>query len=345
MLKHAERRGRRFLNPVPTRVGGLGMMFRVLPLYLTNKEERVPREPLGPFRTDPGIYAQPPATGLRITWMGHSILLVEIDGLRVLIDPVWDERASPVRWGGPRRFYPAPLALSELPELDIVLTSHDHYDHLGKGTVQALSRLPAARNARWVTSLGVGRILRQFGVQAASIDELDWTDEITVRCHRTEAQITVTALPARHFSGRTLGSRFATLWSSFALRGTKHNLYYSADSGYWDGFVEIGEQYGPFDLSMLDTGAYNELWKQIHMGPDGARRTFEAICQSSGSSGLLMPVHWALFDLSLHAWRWPIERMTLLADRAGIKLWSPVPGLPTDLHKGVDLRSRWWVRQ
>lgn len=340
MLKHAERNGRQFQNPVPTRVGGLGMVFKVLPLYLANKEERVPATPLGPFRTDARIYAQPPASGLRITWMGHASLLIEIDGFRVLADPVWDERASPLTWLGPKRFFPAPLPLADLPALDAVLISHDHFDHLGEQTVRALATLPAAARARWITSLDVGPILRGFGVSPASIVELDWTDSHQVRSGTTGAALQVTALPARHFSGRTLRNRFHTLWSSFALRGERHNIYFGADSGYWEGFAEIGRQYGPFDLTMLDTGAYNEFWKQIHMGPDGAVAAFQAM----GSAGLLMPIHWALFDLALHAWRWPIERISELAAQSAIPLWSPVPGVPTEVESGVALQTRWWAR-
>ena len=340
MLKHAERNHRKYLNPVPTTVGGAGIVFKVLPLYLSNREERVPAQPLGPFRTDAGIYEQPPSSGLRITWMGHSSLLLEIDGVRVLTDPVWDERASPFTWMGPRRFFPAPLPLDRMPPLDAVLISHDHYDHLGEQTVRALATLPAASGARWITSLGVGPILRRFGVPAARIAEMDWTDTLAVTGSSDGATLQVTALPARHFSGRSFSNRFETLWSSFALRGKGHNVYFGADSGYWDGFSEIGQQHGPFDLTMLDTGAYNDLWKDIHMGPNGAVAAFTAM----GGAGLLMPIHWGLFDLSLHAWRWPIERITELADAAGIPLWSPVPGEPTEVERGRALRSRWWVR-
>ncbi len=137
MLRRAEKVGRRFLNPVPTSVGDLSTIFKVLPLYLNNKEEKVPRRRLGPFATDVSVYGVAPASGLRVTWMGHSTMLVEIDGVRVLIDPVWDERASPMRWMGPKRFFAAPVRLEELPEVDVVLVSHDHYDHLGESTIRA----------------------------------------------------------------------------------------------------------------------------------------------------------------------------------------------------------------
>ena len=337
MLKKAEKQGRKFLNPVPTSVGGPGMMWKILPLYLRNKQERVPKVPLGPFRTDASIYATPPETGLRVTWMGHSVTLVEIDGVRLLIDPVWDERASPTQWFGPKRFFAAPLQLDELPRIDAVVISHDHYDHLGRMTVERLANLNAVRDAVWVTSLGVGKLLQKFGVVAGRIKELNWTESAAVKAPNG-CEMTVTAVPSRHFSGRSLSNRFETLWSSFVLRGAKHKVYYGADSGLWEGFAEIGAACGPFDLTMLEIGAFNELWKDIHMGPDGAAEAFTRM----GGAGLLMPIHWGLFDLALHAWREPIERITELADARGIRLWSPAPGEPSEVVAGQQLRTKWW---
>ena len=332
-LKPAVKIGRKFQNPIETTVGGLAMMFKVLRLYLTDKGERVPRIPLGPFDTDVSIYDRPSSTGLRITWMGHSSMLVEIDGLRVLVDPVWDKRASPVRWAGPKRFFDPPITLDQLPTVDVVLVSHDHYDHLGKQTIQRLSKAKPACNARWITSLGVGKELESFGVPPERITELDWTQSSTI-----DGGLTITALPARHFSGRSLSRRFETLWSSFALKTARHNIYFGADSGRWDGFGDIAQEYGPFDLTMLEIGAYNELWKSIHMGPEGAAESFADM----GQAGLLMPIHWGLFDLALHAWNQPIKRMIELADQAGIKLWLPTPGLPTEVVRGEEHRSNWW---
>jgi L-ascorbate metabolism protein UlaG (beta-lactamase superfamily) len=135
-----------------------------------------------------------------------------------------------------------------------------------------------------------------------------------------------------------MGNRFETLWSSFVLKGAEHNVYFGADSGWWEGFAEIGAAYGPFDLTMLEVGAYNELWKDIHMGPDGAAQAFGEM----GGAGLLMPIHWGLFDLALHGWRWPMERILELAGEKEIKLWAPEPGLPTEVVRGVEIRSDWW---
>lgn len=339
ILKRAKRTGVKFENPVPTQLGGIRMMLKMLPLYLRNKEERTPKQPLGPFSTDAGIYTSPPISGLRITWLGHSTALLEIDGLRVLTDPLWDERASPLSWAGPKRFFAPPLPIERLPELDTILLSHDHYDHLGEQTVRTMATLPSVAQAQWVVPLEVGSVLRNFGVPSERIIELDWTEAVDVRSKRTGHLLNITALPARHFSGRRLRNRFETLWASYAIRGIKHNLYYGADSGYWEGFAEIAQLHGPFDLTMLEIGAWNHNWESIHMGPEGAVRAFE----SMGAHGLLMPIHWGLFDLALHAWRWPIERVNELANMHGIRLWSPAPGTPEEFNKEVELRSLWWL--
>jgi L-ascorbate metabolism protein UlaG (beta-lactamase superfamily) len=332
LLRRAIQERRRFLNPLPTSVGGWETMRKALPLYFSNKEEKYPRIPPGPFQTDPSIYATPPASGLRLTWMGHSSTLVEIDGKRVLLDPVWDQRASPFRWAGPRRFFPAPLKLDQLPKLDIVLISHDHYDHLGESTIRRLARLSAMRDTEWVTSLGVGAILEEYGVNRRRITELDWTE----RCG--DASLEIIALPSRHFSGRSLFNRCETLWSSFVLKGASHNVYFGADSGWWSGFAEIGADYGPFDLTMLEIGAFHELWSDIHLGPEGAVQAFEAL----GGNGLLMPIHWGLFDLALHGWKQPIERLCEIAAVKQIPLWIPTPGTPAEVVGRTPLSSRWW---
>jgi len=310
------------------------MMLKLIPLYLNNKEETVPRRPLGPFRTDARVYEAPPATGLRVTWFGHSSMLLEIDGVRVLIDPIWDERAAPMQWLGPKRFFPPTISLQELPAIDAVLVSHDHYDHLGKGTMQQLSRLPVLANAQWVTSLGVGKLLAEYGAPAAQIQELDWTGTASI----AQGACTVMSLPARHFSGRSLFNRFETLWGSFVLQGKQHRVYYGADSGLWDGFSEIGAKYGPFDLTMLEIGAFHEMWKELHMGPDGAAQAYRDL-GGPERAGLLMPIHWGLFNLALHGWRQPMERLLEIARELRLPLFSPEPGEPTEV---LPMQSAWW---
>ena len=298
----------------------------------------MPRTPLGPFRTDPATYTQAPTTGLRVTWFGHSSTLIEIDGVRILIDPIWEQRASPLQWAGPKRFFAPTLEINELPRLDAVLVSHDHYDHLGEETLRAIAKLQP--HARWITSLDVGPILSRLGVPTDRITELNWTESARVVA-QDGAACQLISVPSRHFSGRSATRRFNTLWASFALRGREHAIYYGADSGWWDGFAEIGADYGPFDLTMLEIGAFNELWQQIHLGPDNAIRAYKAM-GGFERAGLLMPVHWGLFNLALHAWQQPIERVTELAETGSIKLWSPTPGLPAEVVPGQELRSDWW---
>jgi L-ascorbate metabolism protein UlaG (beta-lactamase superfamily) len=319
------------VNPVPTKVGGLSTMFKVGPRFFFGAAARSPKRPLGPFHTDTRVYEVSPDSGLRITWHGHSSSLVEIDGVRVLIDPVWDERAAPTQWAGPKRFFAPTLALEDLPPIDVVLISHDHYDHLGEGTIKRLSQMESMRKTRWITALGVGEILASLGIDRRRCTELDWTEKAEI------GPLTMTALPARHFSGRSLFNRFKTLWASFALIGPKHRFYYGADSGEWSGFKDIGEMFGPFDLTMMEIGASNPLWADIHMGPEGAVRSFRAL----GGKGLLMPIHWGLFDLALHGWRQPIESVFAADD---LKLWSPTPGVPTEVVGDQEVRSIWWLQ-
>jgi L-ascorbate metabolism protein UlaG (beta-lactamase superfamily) len=326
-LERSKRVGRKFQNPVETHVGGFRSAMRVLPRFVLDRKDRSPEVEPGPFRTDVSVYESAPKSGLRVTWFGHSSSLVEIDGVKILLDPVWDPRAAPLQWAGPKRFFPPTMRLEEMPRLDAVVISHDHYDHLGKGTVETLAR--TMPDVRWIAPLEVGAVLRGFGVRAERITELDWTESTEVA-----GKLTVTLVPSRHFAGRSLSNRDQTLWSAVVLRGERHRVFYGADSGLWDGFRAIGEAYGPFDLAMIEIGAFNELWKDIHLGPDGAVAAFEML-----GGGTMMPIHWGLFDLALHGWREPIERFLELAGERGIRVFSPEPGRAEEVR---ELRSGWW---
>ena len=346
LLKRAVKVDGKYENPVPTTVGGFKIMRKVLPLYLTNKEECEPKSPLGPFVTDTRVFATPPESGLRVTWFGHSSFLLEIDGVRILVDPVWEERASPLQFMGPKRFYGPTMRLEDMPELDAVVVSHDHYDHLGAASLKKLAKLNATARALWVTSAGVGLRLEKLGVDQKRITGLDWTQTAEVFGRELAQGVKITAWPARHFSGRGVTDRMSTLWSSFVIEGPKHRVYFGADSGYWDGFAEIAAQYEGFDLMMLEIGAFHPLWADIHLGPDGAAKAYEAMISASkggrDKQGPLMPIHWGLFNLALHAWRQPIERMSDVAAERGIPLWSPAPGKPTEVVRGQSSVSNWW---
>jgi L-ascorbate metabolism protein UlaG (beta-lactamase superfamily) len=229
---------------------------------------------------------------------------------------------------GPKRFHPMPLPLADLPPLDAVAISHDHYDHLDRATVAAL----AERGERFVVPLGVGAHLEQWGIAPELIDELDWWEEIRV------GELTLVATPGRHFSGRSvvMADRNQTLWSGWALIGPAHRVYYSGDTAMFPGFAEIGRRLGPFDVTMIEIGAYNAAWRDVHIGPEQA---IEAHRMLRGE--LLLPVHWGTFDLALHSWTEPAERVLVAARAAGVDLALPRPGESVDPSAEPAL-TRWW---
>lgn len=296
--------------------------------WLRGAEHTRPDEP-PPIEARGGAdWSTPPAPGLRVTWLGHSTTLVEIDGHRVLLDPMWGERASPFSWAGPKRFHPPPLPLAALPPLDAVVISHDHYDHLDEGTIASLrDRVPL-----FVVPLGVGAYLERWGVPAARIVELDWWDQARI------GDLAVTATPARHFSGRSLAmtDRDATLWAGWAIAGPEHRLYFSGDTAMFPELAEIGARLGPFDASLIDVGEYDALWPDVHLGPEQA---IEAHALVRG--GLLVPVHWGTFDLALHPWTEPVERLLVTASRASARLAVPRPGQTVSLEAPPPV-ERWW---
>lgn len=325
-LTGSKKRGKKFLNPVPTSEAGFDKMIPILREYINNKAETTPAKPLGPFKTDTSVFNTPPVSGLRVTWVGHSSLIIEIDGITILTDPVWAERASFLSFMGPKRFFAAPLALADLPPLDAVIISHDHYDHLDKSTIKYF----ADKAIPFYCSLGVGHHLKRWGMRGNYITEMDWGDSSMLGNGSV-----LTATPARHFSGRGIIGRNETLWSSFVIKGTKHNIFFGADSGWFDGFKEIGATFGPFDLTMLEIGAYGKYWPDIHMGPDHASNAHLAL-----KGKLMMPIHWGTFNLSTHAWYEPIERLLGYVKQKGIKLFAPVPGEPTEVTG--EFISGWW---
>lgn len=273
-------------------------------------------------------FAELPSSGLRITWLGHSTTLVEIDGIRILFDPIWSERSSPFSFAGPKRFFAPPLGLEELPEIDAVLISHDHFDHLDKATIEQL----APRISRFIAPLGVAARLASFGVDQTKIVELDWWDATQVE------HLRVVATPARHFSGRSLvmADRNQTLWAGFALVGPDHRVYYSGDTGMFPGFEEIGQQLGPFDAALIEVGAYNKLWADLHLGPEQAMKAAELV-----RAQLLIPVHYATFDLAMHSWTEPAERLLVASQNSRVPLTLPIPGESVE-RKHPPRLSRWW---
>lgn len=329
-LARAERspqwRDGQFGNRLPRVDGPWGRILRES--LFGGSDYRTPDDPVPVVRRTRADYQRPPESGLRVTWLGHSTMLLEIDGRRVLIDPVWGERASPFTFMGPKRFFAPPLPLAELPEVDAVVISHDHYDHLDVPTVKALD----ARGVRWIVPLGIGAHLVAWGVPGTRITELDWWQDAQV------GGLTITATPARHFSGRGLTDANRTLWAGWAIAGPSHRVFYSGDTALHDELVEIGRRLGPFDLTMIESGAYDAMWADVHLGPEQAVLAHRLV-----RGDVMLPVHWGMFDLAMHGWTEPMERVLAAADSQGVRVASPRPG---DMVEPAALppATRWWPR-
>ncbi len=273
-------------------------------------------------------WARTPDTGLRATWLGHSSVLIEIDGLRVLTDPVWGPRASPSRLIGPKRFQKAPVRLSQLPPIDVVVISHDHYDHLDYPTIRQMAKT----NIPFVTSLGVGAHLQAWGIAPERITELDWWQSHTV----PGTELTIHAAPSQHFSGRSLKDRNATLWSSLVIESPRHRVFFSGDTGLTTEYARIRERFGPFDLVMLEVGAFHPTWGDIHLGPENALKALDLL-----GGGAFLPVHWGTFNLALHDWDEPAETLLTLGPQQGAHLLMPRLGDPVEPAHG-PLDAPWW---
>jgi len=313
----------RFENPQPLK----NDMWGAVTAFGEASPHRTPEKPVPTVAVDPRLFERPPATGLRVTWLGHSCFLVEIDGRRILIDPIWGERSSPFGWMGPRRFYAPPLALADLPPLDAVVISHDHYDHLDHATIVGLEKL----RVTFVVPLGVGSHLAYWGVPQARIVELDWWDRHAL------GDLEIVATPARHASGRgpTPGGN-QTLWAGFALVGKEHRAWYSGDTGLFPGLGAIGERLGPFDVTMIEAGAYARWWPDWHIGPEQA-----VLAHGLVRGRVLLPAHWGLFNLARHSWTEPVERLLAAAEKAGATVVVPRPGQSVEPGASPAL-ERWW---
>jgi L-ascorbate metabolism protein UlaG (beta-lactamase superfamily) len=323
MQKSPEWRGSHFDNPQPIVNDTWGALAS-----LSKSDPNVSAEsPPSTSPVEPGRFASPPPSGLRVTWLGHSTMLLEVDGHRFLTDPVWSERAGPVGFVGPKRFFPPLLAIRDLPRLDAVVISHDHYDHLDYATVVALKD----RDLTFVAPLGVGAHLERWGVPAAKIVELDWWDS------RSFGDLTLRAVPARHASGRVLlFDDGAKLWTGYAFLGARHRVYYSGDTGLFPDMRTIGERLGPFDLTMIEIGQYDRAWPDWHLGPEQALEAHRRV-----RGAVMLPVHWGLFALASHGWTEPIERALAAARDAGAVVISPRPG--QSVEPTVETPAEhWW---
>ena len=301
-------------------------LWEIAKMYLrTERKAPSPTAPL-PLRQIPAGELSAPGDQATVYRLGHSSILIQLDGHTVLTDPVFSDRASPVQWAGPKRFHPLPFALDDLPTITAVVISHDHYDHLDRVSLLALDN----KVGTYLVPLKVGNHLRRWGIADDKIVELDWWQS-----HRI-ASLQFTATPAQHFSGRGLSDRDETLWASWAIKGQGGNLFFSGDSGYFGGFREIGERLGPFDLTLIETGAYNLLWSKVHMLPE---QSVQAHLDLKGRA--MLPIHNSTFDLALHDWFEPLERAAAAAWERNVTLLTPIMGTQVTVQQ-PGKTAFWW---
>lgn len=317
----------RFVNVEPEALASSTALVDYTVRQFSGNEVREPPAPVPVLPvTRAALAASPAASSLRAFWIGHASAYVEIDGLRMLLDPVFAQRVSPLPVG-PQRFHPPPVALADLPRIDAVLISHDHYDHLDMDAVRHL----AAGGARFFVPLGIGAHLERWGVPAAQVQEMEWWQEHVL------GGVRIVCTPSRHYSGRGL-DRSNTLWSSWSVLGPRHRFFYSGDTGYSRLFQEVGTRLGPFDLAFIKIGAYGPgaSWIDIHMPPEQAVQVHRDV-----RARRMFPVHWSTFNLAYHDWDEPIRRTVAEASRTGVDLVTPRLGEWVDADQPFA-STRWW---
>lgn len=318
-------RNERFQNAEPAFHGGFAQGAASFWRFMTKKSpDSVPKRAIVVRAMDRASLETAPDNSL---WrLGHSTVLMKLAGKFWLTDPVFSGRASPVPFAGPKRFQAAPITADALPAIEAVILSHDHYDHLDRATILALE----PKVGRFVAPLGVGERLVAWGIPAAKVQQLDWWQETRID------QLQIVATPARHFSGRSLTDRDRTLWASWVLIAPELKVFFGGDSGYFDGFTKIGERFGPFDLTMIEAGAYDRDWPSIHMTPE---ESVQAHLDLHGRR--LMPIHNGTFDLALHSWTEPFERVISHAKVTNAAVLTPRFGERVDIRTPAESTS-WW---
>lgn len=316
----------KFKNLYPTTVdSGIRFICSVLKDFVRQKPNLTPTNPLP---TQDFKFRKPSTTETRVTWFGHSTVLVELSGKTIFIDPMLGRSPSPFPQIGAKRYNPGlPFEMDSVPAIDIIVYSHDHYDHLDYNSVKRLKD----KVGLFIVPLGVGSRLEGWGVPSSIIKELDWWDTLVV------SGIKFVSTPARHFSGRSLFDHDSTLWSSWVIQNGESNIFFSGDSGYGPHFKGIGDKYGPFDFTMMECGQYDERWVAIHMMPE---QTVQAHLDLKGQ--LMMPIHWAAFTLAFNSWTDSIERVTKAAYLQAIKMATPKIGQSFRLNSEDYPTDHWW---
>jgi L-ascorbate metabolism protein UlaG (beta-lactamase superfamily) len=317
-----------FVNVVAQSSQTMTASWRMMTEQFTGDQVRVPPSSIPVMAVSPERFKTRPEFGLRSIWLGHAGVLLELDGVRLLVDPVFSERASPVSFAGPKRFHPPPVPLSALQNIDAVVISHDHYDHLDMPTIQHL----ASKAAHFYVPLGIGAHLRRWGVPEDQITDMQWWESKSV------GKLQIICTPSRHYSGRDLTDYKATLWSSWTIVGPEHRVFYSGDTGFSDHFKQIADRFGPFDLNIIKVGAYgpSRAWNDIHFDPEQA-------VEAHGILGgkRMLPVHWATFNMAFHDWDEPIKRTLKAAAESGAEIITPRVG--QEVTAGQPFQSqRWW---
>lgn len=292
------------------------------------EEEREPENPLETVNIDPLSITGAGNDGLKVTWLGHSSTIIEIEGKVILTDPVFSKRVSPLSFLGPKRYHKkSVIEPDKIRVIDAVIISHDHYDHLDEETIKKIKD-----NVRmFVVPLGVGTYLKKWGVDEIRITELDWWYETEL-----PGGLTIAATPSQHFSGRGLFNRDSTLWASWAIIGKKRRVFFSGDSGYTEEFKEIGKKYGPFDITLMENGQYNEQWQDVHMLPE---ESLQAHIDLKGK--VMLPIHWGAYNLSVHDWYEPVERLQKAAINKNVVIATPRIGGSVVYGKSIPV-AKWW---
>lgn len=292
------------------------------------KKDKIPRKKIQNPKLNSDSIEKPNKNHTQITWFGHSSVLIQSKGLNIITDPVFSKRASPFQFVGPKGFkYENKLKIKHLPQIDYVLISHDHYDHLDYKTIKKLNN----KVKQFLVPIGVKAHLIKWKVPAEKIKEFSWWQE-----EKVNKNLFVAYTPAQHFSGRKLTDQFRTLWGSWVIKINNKRLYFSGDSGYFKGFKEIGNKYGPFDLTMIENGAYSKHWPQVHMFPN---ETLKAHIDLKGKK--MMPIHWGKFDLSYHPWREPVEKLLEYAKKEKQTIITPQLFETFSLENKTNFK-KWW---
>ncbi len=295
---------------------------------LFGNEQRVPLDKVPVVSIDPAMLQSKPMAGARLAWIGHASTLIELDGARIMTDPVFAERASPFGFAGPKRFHPTPIALEQLAGIDAVVISHNHYDHLDQETILHLAK----QGTEFLLPLGNGTLLRSWDIDPAQVIEMEWGDEHMVK------DVRITATPSRHYSNRGFLDYKQALWASWTIVGPQHRIFFSGDSGYTKSFAKTGKQFGPFDATIIKVGSYGpgQSWKDIHMEPEDSIRTHKDL-----RGEVMLPVHWATFNLANHQWKEPIVRSVKAAKSNGVALITPRIGEIVELDGRFNSQP-WW---